>query len=188
MVRGENRAFVRDVIVAHNEIWVAEDAGAAVAFLGLDGETVRHLYVQPNHQNHGLGTALIEHAKALRPGGLRLSVLQANASARRFYERHGFTLDELRDGSTRRKASPKPCIPGGHGRAVGPYRPKLHACRPGPKGRFSSRTAAKSPSASSARRRGWDTRRSRSPRRTTGGRSTRASPSEVERGGVVPRP
>jgi ribosomal protein S18 acetylase RimI-like enzyme len=103
----ENRAFVRDVIVVHNEIWVAAVAGAALAFLALHRETVRHLYVQPSHQNHGLGTALIEHAKTLRPGGLRLSVLQANTSARRFYERHGFTLDELRDGLNTPEGKPE---------------------------------------------------------------------------------
>jgi ribosomal protein S18 acetylase RimI-like enzyme len=38
-----------------------------------------------------VGTILLDHAKTLSPGGLRLVTLQGNEQARHFYERHGFT-------------------------------------------------------------------------------------------------
>jgi len=95
----ENRAFVRDVLVVSNNVWVAQDGHRSLGFVGLSDGTVRHLYVRPAAQNRGVGTALLAHAKALRPDGLRLSVVQANAGARRFYERHGFRLTGIGDGS-----------------------------------------------------------------------------------------
>ena len=45
--------------------------------------------MHPDHQGRGIGTALLERAKARMPGGFRLWVFQANAGARGFYERHG---------------------------------------------------------------------------------------------------
>jgi ribosomal protein S18 acetylase RimI-like enzyme len=49
---------------------------------------------------------LLDHAKALRPNGLQLWVFQRNAGARRFYERHGFRLVKLTDGSANMEREP----------------------------------------------------------------------------------
>lgn len=53
------------------------------------------LYVRPNVRGRGLGTALIGRAMAvLRDRGaqlLEVNVDESDESARRFYERHGFT-------------------------------------------------------------------------------------------------
>ncbi len=61
-----------------------------VAFLGLRDQVVTHLYVDPDHQGRGHGTALLEWAKAQRPDGLALFTHQRNLGARRFYEARGF--------------------------------------------------------------------------------------------------
>lgn len=101
------RAFIAHV-VATQEIWVAEaplprGGSTIAAFAAIrdaeDGETwLDHLYVHPAVQNHALGSALLDCVKTQRPEGFSLFTFQANAGARRFYERHGLTLAKLGDG------------------------------------------------------------------------------------------
>jgi ribosomal protein S18 acetylase RimI-like enzyme len=95
----ETRTFIRDVLLPNNEVWVAEEGGRVIGFLGLWTDFVSHLWVDPDHQNLGVGTALLERAKERRPSGLQLQVFQQNVGARRLYERHGFKLVRLADGS-----------------------------------------------------------------------------------------
>jgi len=102
----ETRTFIRDVLLPNNEVWVAEEGGRVVGFAGLGEDVLRHLWVEPEAQNRGVGTALLALAKERRPQGLWLSVFQKNTGARRFYERHGFTLAELTDGRDNEEHEP----------------------------------------------------------------------------------
>ena len=102
----ETRAFVRGVLLPNGEVWVAEEAGRVIGFAGLEGDLVRHLWVRPEAQDRGVGRALLARAKERRPRGLRLWVFQKNVGARRFYERHGFTLVELTDGRDNEEHEP----------------------------------------------------------------------------------
>ena len=94
----ETRTFIRDVLLRYIEVWIAEESGRVIGFAGIDGDFLRHLWVRPEAQNRGVGAALLARAKERRPEGLRLWVFEKNVGARRFYERHGFTLAELSDG------------------------------------------------------------------------------------------
>jgi hypothetical protein len=67
---------------------------------------VEHLYVQPDFQRAGIGSALLEVAKSRRPGGLRLWVFQRNHGARAVYARHGFTEVRFTDGSDNEEQEP----------------------------------------------------------------------------------
>lgn len=60
---------------------------------------IEHLYVRPDVQGSGMGTALIAAAKHRRPAGLRLWVFQRNHAARAFYARRGLTEVALTDGA-----------------------------------------------------------------------------------------
>jgi GNAT superfamily N-acetyltransferase len=102
----ETRTFVRDVLLPNNEVWVAEEAGRVIGFAGLGDDCLRHLYVETEEQNRGVGAALLTAAKKHRPTGLRLWVFQKNLGARRFYERHGFTLVRLTDGEKNDEREP----------------------------------------------------------------------------------
>jgi ribosomal protein S18 acetylase RimI-like enzyme len=93
------RNWIATVMVPSHEVWVAELDGRLVGFLALHEDLLGHLYVHPSEQNRGIGSALLEHAKALRRHGLHLYVFQQNDGARRLYERHGFRVGELGDGS-----------------------------------------------------------------------------------------
>jgi GNAT superfamily N-acetyltransferase len=67
---------------------------------------VEQLYVDPEHTGAGIGSRLIELAKDRSPAGLQLWTFQANEGARRFYERHGFTVVELTDGAGNEEHQP----------------------------------------------------------------------------------
>lgn len=96
----------------HEEVWLAEEGGLPVGFLAIrrsrtEGwEVLEKLYVEPEAQSRGIGAALLDRAKALRPDGLYLWVFQKNEGARRFYERHGFQLVKLTDGSENMEHEP----------------------------------------------------------------------------------
>jgi ribosomal protein S18 acetylase RimI-like enzyme len=93
------RNWIATTMVPTHELWVAELDGELVGYAALRDDLLGHLYVHPSAQNRGIGAALLEHAKALRPEGLRLYVFQPNEGACRLYERHGFHVLELGDGS-----------------------------------------------------------------------------------------
>jgi ribosomal protein S18 acetylase RimI-like enzyme len=57
-------------------------------------------------QNRGVGTALLDHMKSLRPERLELWVFQKNDGARRFYERNGFQLVRLTKGAENMEQEP----------------------------------------------------------------------------------
>jgi GNAT superfamily N-acetyltransferase len=95
-----------------DEVWVAEANGRLAGYLAIDysetndWETLERLYVEPDQQGRGIGAALLDKAKELRPGGLHLWVFQKNDGARRFYERHGFGLVRLTDGAGNMEREP----------------------------------------------------------------------------------
>jgi GNAT superfamily N-acetyltransferase len=88
------------------EVWIAEGERGTSGFLGLREDVVTHLYVEPSAQNRGIGGALLDHAKNLRPKRLELWVFQKNEGGRRFYERHGFRLVRLTDGADNMEHEP----------------------------------------------------------------------------------
>jgi GNAT superfamily N-acetyltransferase len=106
----EDGWFVREVVLAETEAWVAERDGVITGFtaLGQRGgvDFLEHIYVAPEHQRRGIGSELMERAKERRPAGFRLWVFQRNAGARDFYERHGLRLVELTDGSGNEEKEP----------------------------------------------------------------------------------
>lgn len=67
------------------------DTSQIVAFMALSAGWVDQLYVQVDQQGHGLGSRLLNQAKADSPGGLRLYTFQRNEKAQVFYQGHGFT-------------------------------------------------------------------------------------------------
>jgi ribosomal protein S18 acetylase RimI-like enzyme len=104
--------IAEDIFERHEEVWLAEENGRPLGFLAIrrsrrdDREVLESLYVEPEAQNRGVGTALLDKAKDLRPDGLYLWVFQRNEGARRFYERHGFRLVKLTDGAENMEREP----------------------------------------------------------------------------------
>jgi GNAT superfamily N-acetyltransferase len=104
---GEIRGWIKDVVIPEREVWLAESAeGLVLAVLVLDSDWIDQLYVDPTWTGMGLGCRLVELAKSRRPAGLQLWTFATNIGAQRFYERHGFVVAEMTDGSGNEEKEP----------------------------------------------------------------------------------
>lgn len=102
----EVRGWVRTGLLPATDTWVAAVGERVVAFMSLRGRTVEQLYVRRPWTGRGIGSRLLAVAKERRPEGLELWTFQVNAGARRFYERHGFVVVEMTDGSANEEGQP----------------------------------------------------------------------------------
>lgn len=94
----EDAAFVARKI-ADAEVTLAEERRGVAGFMVLEEDYIACLYLQPWARGKGTGRALLEHAKAARPGGFTLWTFQANIGARRFYAREGLVARQFTDGA-----------------------------------------------------------------------------------------
>lgn len=101
-------AMLRDDVLPAGRSWLLDTAEASAprALLTLSAPDnkvawIRHLYAAPDAVGQGLGTRLLAFALATeqrRGRAVRLWTFQANAAARRFYERAGFLPIKFTDG------------------------------------------------------------------------------------------
>ena len=85
---------LRHEIGAGVAFWGYETDGALVAVMGLqpvrDVDLIRHAYVLPGRQRHGVGGALLAHLRGLSSRRMLVGTWAAADWAIRFYHRHGF--------------------------------------------------------------------------------------------------
>jgi putative acetyltransferase len=75
------------------DLWVlVDDRDRPIGFLGLSGDDVSALFLDPGHRGRGGGRLLVAHAQALRGGALTVDVNEQNPAARGFYEALGFEV------------------------------------------------------------------------------------------------
>jgi GNAT superfamily N-acetyltransferase len=98
--------FFGDFVIPNQTVLVAELEEGVVGFIAIEGGWVEHLYVAPAHQGIGIGDALLQRAKELRPDGLMLWTFEANHRARSFYEGRGFVAVEFTAGSRNEERTP----------------------------------------------------------------------------------
>jgi GNAT superfamily N-acetyltransferase len=98
-------AYAGREILPNNEVWVADDDDRVSGYIAFTPDWIHHLYVHPDFQGRGIGPQLLALAMADgRPR--RLWTFQQNDRARRFYEKRGFVLLELTDGSGNEEQTP----------------------------------------------------------------------------------
>src|SRR5262245_1312597 len=68
----ETRAFIANEVFVLCEVWVAREGGRIVGMMALNANHLDHLYLLPGHYRRGIGSALLEKAKSLRPGTITL--------------------------------------------------------------------------------------------------------------------
>ena len=81
------------------ETYVYEVDDHIVGFVALVGNDVGAIFVHPDHQRHGIGHALMDHATTLRPS-LELEVFEENMIGRSFYAAYGFEFVSARPEET----------------------------------------------------------------------------------------
>ena len=91
---------------AKAEFWMAEnEKGDALGYVAFRPDFVEHLFIRPSSQGQGVGVALLDQAKQ---GAAELSLwtFQQNLRARRFYEKHGFSVVMQTDGQDNEEKLP----------------------------------------------------------------------------------
>ncbi len=81
-------------IAAKHRLYLALDEATnqVVGMMAVGGSELDQLYIHVDYQGRGIGTRLLNLAKALSPGTLLLYTFAVNQPAQRFYEKHGFTI------------------------------------------------------------------------------------------------
>jgi chorismate mutase/GNAT superfamily N-acetyltransferase len=102
----EDRAWVAARLADGHEAWVAEAEGELLGYALLTATWLDHLFVRPDRLGEGIGSALLDLVKALRPQGFCLWVFETNTGARRFYERAGLIALDRTDGSGNEEKAP----------------------------------------------------------------------------------
>ncbi len=101
----EDRWFFRKRVFKTCEVWGALDGTGLIGVLAFRDRWIDQLYVLPNAQGSGVGTALLRIAQSSCES-LHLWTFQRNAHARRFYEARGFALVEQTDGAGNEEKEP----------------------------------------------------------------------------------
>jgi putative acetyltransferase len=90
--------------LVERDVFVCLDGPRIVGTIGLGGDKLRSLFVEPGRQGRGVGARLVAHLEAhARKAGVIELHLSSSITARGFYERLGYRLirfDEREDGST----------------------------------------------------------------------------------------
>jgi putative acetyltransferase len=85
--------LVREALTSEQlEWWVlSSDANIVIGFMGLAGNSLEAMFLDPSHLRSGHGRRLVSHARALK-GALTVDVNEQNPAARCFYEACGFVV------------------------------------------------------------------------------------------------
>ena len=101
----DDAAYYSSVVFPRSQIWMIEHSRAATGFIAFRASWVDHLYIHPDYQRRGIGSSLLAVAQA-SADSLRLWTFQCNNGARRFYEGHGFRIEQETDGATNDERQP----------------------------------------------------------------------------------
>ena len=102
----DTRRWIADTILPGFRVRVAEREGQVVGYAALTPGFLEALYIMPASQGHGIGSRLLDEAKAGSATQLRLYTFQRNTRARQFYEARGFRAVSFGDGTGNEEGEP----------------------------------------------------------------------------------
>ncbi len=85
----KERDNIPNMYLPNADTWVADVNGTVVGFIALIGNEVGAIFVEPEFQDVGIGSALMNKARELH-GNLEVDVFEANSIGRKFYSGYGF--------------------------------------------------------------------------------------------------
>jgi putative acetyltransferase len=92
----EDEAWFRSSLAGESYVFVEE--GSTLGYAVLREDELHDLYVAPDAQGRGVGSALFDRLREARPRGFTLWVFRDNVRARGFYEARGCRLIDATDG------------------------------------------------------------------------------------------
>ena len=101
----EDSWFFRERVFKTCELWGAFDDTGLTGLIAFREDWIDQLYVLPDVQRRGVGSALLQRAKDTF-ARLHLWTFQRNQPARRFYKSHGFVLVRETDGADNEEREP----------------------------------------------------------------------------------
>ena len=92
--------YLSDKLAHGAQLYLLRLDGRAVGVVSVTGSLIEDLYILPDCQNRGLGTALLRYAVRRCEGKPTLWILENNAGAERLYRREGFVPTGRRNNIT----------------------------------------------------------------------------------------
>ncbi|MBX2840031.1 MAG: GNAT family N-acetyltransferase [Gammaproteobacteria bacterium] len=86
--------FLKEILSKDNTIYLAilDHTDQVIGLVATDGMFINQLYIHIEFQRLGIGSKLLQLAKEISVGKLRLYTFQVNLGAQAFYEQHGFSV------------------------------------------------------------------------------------------------
>jgi ribosomal protein S18 acetylase RimI-like enzyme len=104
------RRWIAQHLISNTDVTVVVLDGEIVGLMALSRDDatgwIDQLYLHPQAVGQGIGSQLLEKAKAKLGSPIRLYTFQANEGARHFYERHRFEAIGFGDGSQNEEKCP----------------------------------------------------------------------------------
>ncbi|STO77708.1 GNAT family N-acetyltransferase [Grimontia hollisae] len=94
----QHRYYLNRILAATNHIYLAIEKRTerVLAMIAFDDRFISQLYVDPNYQHQGIGSALVDLAKETTRQDLHVYTSEINQTARTFWQKHGFIEKEAR--------------------------------------------------------------------------------------------
>ncbi|MBR6220855.1 MAG: GNAT family N-acetyltransferase [Clostridia bacterium] len=92
--------YLSDKLAHGAQLYLLKVDSRAVGVVSVTGSLIEDLYILPDCQNRGLGTALLRYAVRRCEGKPTLWILENNAGAERLYRREGFVPTGRRNNIT----------------------------------------------------------------------------------------
>ena len=82
---------MKNMYLPNSDTWVHEEKGIITGFVSMAKNEIGGLFVNPNQQAKGIGTALVNHMSQFHET-LEVEVFEENKIGKPFYEKHGFKV------------------------------------------------------------------------------------------------
>ncbi len=102
----EDLWWMETIVLPEQQVWVTEIDGMIAGYAAVLGDMLEQLYVLPEYQGQGVGSALLQKAIEIAEPPMRLWAFQRNEVARTFYEHRGFEAITFTDGTDNEEKEP----------------------------------------------------------------------------------
>ena len=82
---------MKEMYLPDSDTWVYEENGNVIGFIAMINNEIGGLFVDPNQQAKGTGTALVNYMNQFH-NTLEVEVFEKNKIGKPFYEKHGFKV------------------------------------------------------------------------------------------------